>query len=160
MIDFLASSPQELWETIKRHQQILKELSTIDQIQENMNQRNSNPVTKNQIYHSSSNPLASHPPAVRRAAGTPICGTGIRCSAIDPTSFAANEVLARLQAKEDAANKDGTGDRMGGWGTWGPGDDDPILQLPLDIGLFLGCFFLDEDKKHQTIGVQNCILHT
>eukprot|EP00435_Cladocopium_sp_Y103_P032346 s4399_g8.t1 len=49
--------------------------------------------------------------------GTPICGTGIRCSAIDPTSFAANEVLARLQAKEEAANKDG-GDR----------DDDPILQ--------------------------------
>ncbi|CAL1154833.1 unnamed protein product, partial [Cladocopium goreaui] len=38
--------------------------------------------------------------------GTPICGTGIRCSAIDPTSFAANEVLARLQAKEDAANKE------------------------------------------------------
>ena len=139
LIDFLASSPQELWETIKRHQQILKELSTIDQIQENMNQRNSNPVTKNQTYHSSSNPLASHPPAVRRAAGTPICGTGIRCSAIDPTSFAANEVLARLQAKEDAANKDGSwGTEDGGPG--GPGDD-PILQLPLDIGLFLGCFF-------------------
>eukprot|EP00434_Breviolum_minutum_P031983 symbB.v1.2.028284.t1/scaffold2987.1/size129848/6 len=38
--------------------------------------------------------------------GTPICGTGIRCSAIDPTSFAAHEVLARLQAKEEAANKE------------------------------------------------------
>lgn len=47
--------------------------------------------------------LPSKPP------GTPICGTGIRCSAIDPTSFAAHEVLARLQAKEEAANKDGMG---------------------------------------------------
>ncbi|CAE7407249.1 VTI1A [Symbiodinium natans] len=38
--------------------------------------------------------------------GTPICGTGIRCSAIDPTAYAANDVLARLQAKEEAANKE------------------------------------------------------
>ncbi|CAK9039565.1 unnamed protein product [Durusdinium trenchii] len=37
--------------------------------------------------------------------GTPICGTALRCSAIDPTSMAAHEVLAREQAKEEAATK-------------------------------------------------------
>ena len=63
-------------------------------------------------------------------------------------------MLARLQAKEDAANKDGTGDRgMVDLGTWGPGDgdDDPILQLPLDIGLFLDGF-LDGDIQTRPLG--------
>ncbi|CAJ1333470.1 unnamed protein product [Effrenium voratum] len=37
--------------------------------------------------------------------GTAICGCAIKCSAVDPTCFAAHQVIEELKAKEDATEK-------------------------------------------------------
>lgn len=123
-----------------------------------MNQHNSNPVTKNQTYHSSSNPFASHPPpqALRFVAPASAAAPST------PPALRPTKCWRGCRRRRTRPTRTARG--IGGWWTWGPGDgdDDPILQLPLDIGLFWWFFgwFFGWRYTDQTIGLQNCILHT